>query len=148
MGADLTILSVAGSSEAAAVAECHQVHLELQEALRKVEITNRLELGFLSAAEPRLKDLIPKLKFQNPRAKITVANYLLAAGFFNDQANKSGAHMVARPLLDPELKVPQQLIDVILRRVSEAESGRALGCLKPNDSPWSCAAGCAAPCRS
>jgi sirohydrochlorin ferrochelatase len=147
-GADRTGLAVAGSSDSAAVEECKLVHLELQEELRKVNVTNRLELAFLSAAEPRLKDLIPKLKFQNPRARLSIANYLLAPGYFNDQANKAGAHMVARPLLDPELQVPQQLIDVILRRVSEAELGTALGCLTPNDSLWSCAAGCATPCRS
>lgn len=152
-GTDLTILSVAGSSDAAAVAECRQVHLDLQNSLQQVEITNRLELGFLSAAQPRLKDLIPKLKFQNPRARFTVANYLLAPGFFNDLTSKAGAHIVAKPLLDPQLPVPQQLIDVILRRVREAEEGLSLGCLKPNETAtgegenWTCAAGCAVRCR-
>jgi sirohydrochlorin ferrochelatase len=155
-GTDLTVLAVAGSSDAAAVEECKLVHLELQEALREIEVTNRLELGFLSAADPRLKDLIPKLKFQNPRARFTVANYLLADGFFNGLANKAGAHLVAQPLLAADQPVPQQLIDVILRRVREAEAGQTVGCLKPNetdsaDGPkrpaWSCAAGCATRCR-
>ena len=152
-GTDLTVLAVAGSSDAAAVEECKLVHLELQEALREIEITNRLELGFLSAVDPRLKDLIPKLKFQNPRARFTVANYLLADGFFNGLANKAGAHLVAQPLLAADQPVPQQLIDVILRRVREAEAGKTVGCLKPNDATtsegaaWSCAAGCAVRCR-
>ena len=152
-GTDLTVLAVAGSSDAAAVEECKLVHLELQEALREIEVTNRLELGFLSAVEPRLKDLIPKLKFQNPRARFSVANYLLADGFFNGLANKAGAHLVAQPLLAADQPVPQQLIDVIVRRVLEAEAGQTVGCLKPNDTntsdgaAWSCAAGCAVRCR-
>jgi sirohydrochlorin ferrochelatase len=152
-GTDLTVLAVAGSSDAAAVEECKLVQLELQEALREIEVTNRLELGFLSAVDPRLKDLIPKLKFQNPRARFTVANYLLADGFFNGLANKAGAHLVAQPLLAADQPVPQQLIDVIVRRVLEAEAGQTVGCLKPNDphtpegEAWSCAAGCAVRCR-
>ena len=152
-GTDLTVLAVAGSSDVAAVEECKIVHLELQELLREIEVTNRLELGFLSAVDPRLKDLIPKLKFQNPRARFTVANYLLADGFFNGLANKAGAHLVAQPLLATDQPVPQQLIDVILRRVREAEAGQTVGCLKPNHpnnpeaADWSCAAGCLIRCR-
>lgn len=152
-GTDLTVLSVAGSSDVAAVDECRNVHTQLEAALKEIEVTNRLELAFLSAVEPKLKDLIPRLKFQNPRARFTVANYLLAAGFFNDLANRAGAHLVAEPLLSPEEPVPQQLIDVVIRRVAEAQAGATLGCLKPaglksaQPHTWSCAAGCAKPCR-
>jgi len=146
-GTDLTILSVAGSSDQSAVEECRQVHAELQSALRRIEVTNKLELAFLSAAEPKLKDLIPRLKFQNPRARFTVANYLLASGFFNDLTNRAGANLVAEPLLSAEGSVPQQLIDVVIRRVREADAGGVVGCLKAKNPNWSCAAGCSTPCR-
>jgi len=145
---DVAVLVVAGSSDAAAVEECRLVHAILQDAIQSTYPQAQVELAFLSAVEPKLKDLVPKLKFQNPRKRVVVANYLLAPGFFNDLANRAGAHLVAEPLLKLGEPPAQQLIDVILRRISEATAPEGtLGCLKTGGD-WSCAAGCGVPCRS
>ena len=145
---DVVVLVVAGSSDAAAVEECRLVHAILQDAIQSTYPQAQVELAFLSAVEPKLKDLVPKLKFQNPRKRVVVANYLLAPGFFNDLANRAGAHLVAEPLLKLGEPPAQQLIDVILRRISEATAPEGtLGCLKTGGD-WSCAAGCGVPCRS
>jgi sirohydrochlorin ferrochelatase len=150
---DIVVLAVAGSSDAAAVEECRLVHAVLRDALTAGNPQAQVELAFLSAVEPKLKDLVPKLKFQNPRKRVVVANYLLAPGFFNDLANRAGAHAVAEPLLSPSKPIPEQLVEIIRRRISEAATPEGqLGCTKPTpaegvDSSWSCAAGCKVRCR-
>lgn len=145
---DIAVLAVAGSSDAAAVEECRLVHAILRDAIQMQHPEAIVELAFLSAVEPKLKDLVPKLKFQNPRKRVVVANYLLAPGFFDSLARKSGAHLVAQPLLAPAEAPPKQLVNVILRRINEALNAEGqLGCSKIQDPEWSCAAGCASRCR-
>jgi sirohydrochlorin ferrochelatase len=150
---DIAVVAVAGSSDAAAVDECRLVHAILQDAIQTQYPNAVVELAFLSAVEPKLKDLVPKLKFQNPRKRVVVANYLLAPGFFDGLARRSGAHLVAQPLLAPDQPPARQLVNVIVRRIGEAlptaenpAEGR-LGCSKAQDPEWSCALGCAVPCR-
>jgi sirohydrochlorin ferrochelatase len=152
---DIAVLAVAGSSDEAAVDECRLVHAILRDAIQSQYPNAVVELAFLSAVEPKLKDLVPKIKFQNPRKRVVVANYLLAPGFFDGLARRSGAHLVAQPLLAPDQPPAQQLIDLIVRRIGEATDanpGKAaegqLGCSKPASADWSCALGCGAPCRS
>ena len=148
------MLAVAGSSDEAAVEECRLVHAILRDAIQSQHPNAVIELAFLSAAEPKLKDLVPKLKFQNPRKRVVVANYLLAPGFFDGLARKSGAHLVAQPLLAPDQPPAPQLVNVISRRITEASPEAArpsegqLGCSKPATADWSCAVGCSAPCRA
>ena len=145
---DIAVLAVAGSSDSAAVDECRLVHLILTEAIQSQHPTAQVELAFLSAVEPKLNDLVPKLKFQNPRKRVVVANYLLAPGFFNDLANRAGAHLVAQPLLAPDQPPAEQLVQIVIRRITEAlDADGQLGCTKPADSSFSCAVGCASPCR-
>lgn len=145
---DTAILAVAGSSDAAAVEECRLVHLQLAESLQEADSKATLEIAFLSAAEPKLKDLVPRLKFAHPRKRVVVANYLLAPGYFDTQANKAGAHVVAQPLLSPNAPIPEQLVSVVLQRIADALAGAGtLGCLAPPSASWSCAAGCSLPCR-
>ena len=151
---DIAVLAVAGSSDEAAVEECRLVHAILRDAIQSQHPNAVIELAFLSAAEPKLKDLVPKLKFQNPRKRVVVANYLLAPGFFDGLARKSGAHLVAQPLLAPDQPPALQLVNVISRRITEASADAAqpsegqLGCSKPATADWSCAVGCSAPCRA
>lgn len=145
---DILVLAVAGSSDEAAVEQCRLVHLILQESIHETHPSARIELAFLSAVEPKLKDLIPKLKFQNPRRKVLVANYLLAPGFFNNLANKAGAHSVAQPLLAEGQPIASQMVQIVLQRLVEAnQPDGTLGCTKPADTDWICAAGCAVRCR-
>ena len=139
---DLVVLAVAGSSDARAQDESRVVQLMLEE-----QLGHSVELAFLSAAEPKLKDLVPKLKFQQPRKRVVVATYLLADGYFAGVTKKAGAHLVSEPLLATEKPVPAQLIEVVRDRVA----GPTTGCLTAANfaagKPWSCAAGCASPCR-
>jgi sirohydrochlorin ferrochelatase len=144
---DLVILTVAGSSDSRAQAESQLVQLMLEAALGK-----KVELAFLSAAEPKLKDLVPKLKFQNPRKRVVVATYLLAEGYFAGVAKKVGAHLVSEPLLVNGAPVPQQLVEIIVDRfmaATDATNPRTTGCLSGlRGEPWvGCAAGCASACR-
>ena len=144
---DLVILTVAGSSDPRAQAESALVKSMFEAALGK-----KVELAFLSAAEPKLKDLVPKLKFQNPRKRVVVATYLLAEGYFAGVAKKVGAHLVSEPLLVNGWPTPSQLVDIIVDRfaaATDAENPKTTGCLSGlRGQPWSgCAAGCASACR-
>ena len=157
---DLIILVVAGSSDARAQAESELVQLMFDEALttRNGKATKSI-LTFLSAAEPKLKDVIPKLKFQNPRKRVVVATYLLADGFFAGLTKKVGAHLVTEPLLLSPAAVeagagsaepPQQLVEIIVERFRAAiDEGKTTGCLSGlRGEPFTgCAAGCLAACR-
>ena len=109
---DLVVLAVAGSSDPSA-----QQQSELMQAMLELRLQRPVQLAYLSASEPRINDLIPKLKFQNPRQRIAVASYLLADGYFQGKLVKSGAQVVTRPLLAPELPVPAELIDVVISRL-------------------------------
>ena len=142
---DIVVLTVAGSSDLRAQAETNKVKIMLEQSLSK-----NIELAFLSAAEPKLKDLVPKLKFQNPRKRIVVSTYLLAPGYFSDLLQKVGAHLVANPLLSPELATPQQLIDIVVERFTKGQEREGqTGCLDGlRGKPFAgCAAGCASACR-
>jgi sirohydrochlorin ferrochelatase len=148
---DLIVLTVAGSSDPRAQAESELVKLMFEEALTKRNgSVTTVELAFLSAAEPKLKDLIPKLKFQHPRKRVVIATYLLADGYFAGLTKKVGAHLAAEPLLVEGTEPPQQLVDIILDRFKAAtDEGQTTGCLSGlRGEPFSgCAAGCKTACR-
>ena len=144
---DIVVFATAGSSDTEAVARVTDLYLDFAQAVEQASPGTRTELAFLSAAEPRLKDLVPKLKFQNPKARVLVATHLLAPGFFNDLANKAGAHKVAEPLLAPNQPAPRELVQLVAKRVREAaEPATSLGCVKPFGPAWSCVSGCSKPC--
>jgi len=87
---DLIVLTIAGSSDPRAQAESELVKLMLEDALSERNgFATTVELAFLSAAEPKLKELIPKLKFQQPRKRVVIATYLLADGYFAGLTKKS-----------------------------------------------------------
>ena len=148
---DLIVLTVAGSSDSRAQAESELVKQMLEEALSSRNGSpTKVELAFLSAAEPKLKDLIPKLKFQNARKRIVISTYLLADGFFAGLTKKVGAHLASEPLLVEGTEPPQQLVDIIVDRYqAAAEDGKTTGCLSGlrGELFVGCAAGCAVSCR-
>jgi sirohydrochlorin ferrochelatase len=148
---DLIILTVAGSSDPRAQAESELVKLMLEEALNtRNGFATKVELAFLSAAEPKLKDLVPKLKFQHPRKRVVISTYLLAEGFFAGLTKKVGAHLATEPLLVEGTEPPQQLIDIIVDRYKAAtDEGKTTGCLSGlrGELFVGCAAGCAVSCR-
>lgn len=148
---DLIVFTVAGSSDQRAQAESELVKLMLEEALTERNgFATKVEIAFLSAAEPKLKDLIPKLKFQHPRKRVVVSTYLLADGFFAGLTRKVGAHLATEPLLVEGAEPPQQLVDIILDRFKSAsELGQTTGCLNGlrGELFVGCAAGCKVSCR-
>ena len=109
---DRVVLAAAGSSEAAAVADCASVAATLGRLIdRPVTPT------YLSAARPNLSDAVAQLRAAPGR--VVVATYLLAPGFFTTLAARAGADLVAPPLLVPEEPPPAQLVDLVLDRYEE-----------------------------
>lgn len=148
---DLIVLAVAGSSDPRAQAESELVKLMFEEALTaRNGSPAAVELAFLSAAEPKLKDLIPKLKFQHARKRVVIATYLLADGYFAGLTKKVGAHLASEPLLVEGTEPPQQLVDIIVDRFNAAtDGGQTTGCLSGlrGGTFSGCAAGCLTACR-
>jgi sirohydrochlorin ferrochelatase len=148
---DIIILTVAGSSDPRAQAESELVKLLFEDALStRNGLATNVELAFLSAAEPKLQDLVPKLKFQHPRKRVVIATYLLADGFFAGLTKKVGAHLVTEPLLVEGTQPPQQLVDIIVERYRAAtDEAKTTGCLSGlrGELFVGCAAGCLTACR-
>jgi sirohydrochlorin ferrochelatase len=143
---DLTVLVAAGSSDPRAVAECERVRSMLALALGVP-----VELGFLSAAAPAWRELVPALRAEHAGRRIIAATYLLAEGYFAGVARAAGADVVSAPLLVADAPVPPELVQLVSRRFAEAAAPEGqTGCLRgARGEPWlGCAAGCAEPCRA
>jgi len=106
---DDVVLGAAGSSQPSAVADCEQVAAALGRILGRP-----VAAGYLSAAEPRLTDVVATLRSRDRR--VVVATYLLAPGFFADLAGRCGADVVTPPLLVPGEPAPAELVDVVVER--------------------------------
>jgi sirohydrochlorin ferrochelatase len=112
---DLIVLSVAGSSDARAVRDCHDMRERLAAA------TGRdIRIGFLSAAEPLLPEAVAQARADAPGARVVVASYLLAPGYFQDLAEAAGADLVTEPLLVPDAAPPPELVEIVLDRYAAA----------------------------
>lgn len=113
---DAVVLAAAGSSDARAVADCRRVAEGLAQALERP-----VNIGFLSAAEPRLAAAITNLRATQPERRIMLSSYLLAPGYFHGLAEAAGADVVTAPLLRADAPAPQELVDVVIDRYREAE---------------------------
>ncbi|UFU04603.1 cobalamin biosynthesis protein CbiX [Ruania suaedae] len=113
---DAVVLAAAGSSNAGAVADCRQVGEELAAALGRPVTT-----AFLSAAQPRLPDAVAEARgrLTAPGARVAVATYLLAPGYFADLAARSGAELVTPPLLTDDEPPATELVEIVLDRYQE-----------------------------
>lgn len=111
--ADGVVLAVAGSSDDRANEDCRAMGRMLAQRLSR-----NVAVGFLAAAEPRLGDAVAQARESGRR--VTVANYLLAPGYFHDLAVRvaQGAR-VARPLLDDDAPAAS-LVDVVVDRYRSA----------------------------
>lgn len=110
--ADALVLSVAGSSDHRAIADCEVVAAQLAAATGH-EVT----LGYLSAAEPRLVDAVADARSTGRR--VVVSSYLLAPGYFHDLAIAGGGDVTTAPLLAEYDETPRELVDVVLDRYAE-----------------------------
>ncbi|TAL41576.1 MAG: cobalamin biosynthesis protein CbiX [Salinibacterium sp.] len=112
---DELVLAVAGSSDVRAIADCQVVAERLAVALGR-----NVELGFLSAAEPRLGAAILQTRARHPRARIVVSSYLLAPGYFQDLAASAGGDVITDPLLRPDAPPPAQIVELVIDRYRDA----------------------------
>ncbi|MFF2272740.1 sirohydrochlorin chelatase [Agromyces sp. NPDC058136] len=111
---DTVVLSVAGSSDARAVADCRDMAERLAAASGR-----DIRLGFLSAAAPLLADAVIEAR-ADATGRVVVASYLLAPGYFQDLAEAAGADLVTPPLLVPGAETPPELVELVLDRYAAA----------------------------
>jgi len=115
---DRVVLAVAGSSDDRAVADCRDMAERLAAASDR-----EVGLGFLSAAQPALPDAVEAARSgASGDARVVLANYLLAPGYFDDLARRAGADIVAQPLLVPDESAPGELVDIVLDRYAAASA--------------------------
>lgn len=113
---DQVVLAAAGSTDAGAVADCHTTGAMLAERLGTPVTTS-----FISAALPRVPDAVADVRARVPGARVVVATYLLAPGYFADLAVAAGGDVTSRPLLvDGPEAPPAELVDVVLDRFAAA----------------------------
>ena len=112
---DRIVLACAGSSDARAVADCHEMGERLALALGRP-----VRVGFISAAFPRLEDAVREERQAARRSRVVVSTYLLAPGYFNDLAHLAAADVVTEPLLRADHPVPGELVELVLDRYDEA----------------------------
>ena len=110
---DAVVLAAAGSSDPRAVADCHRVGQSLTNALGRPVTT-----AFLSAATPHLPDAVAQVRrrLTSGRGRVVVSTYLLAPGYFADQAGHCGAEVVTAPLLTDAEPPAKELIEIVLDR--------------------------------
>jgi len=106
---DRIVLACAGSSDARAVDDCHEMGARLSHRLGRA-----VRVGFISAATPRLDDAVDMERTRGSR--VIVATYLLAPGYFNDLAHATTADAATAPLLRADEAPPAELVDLVLDR--------------------------------
>ncbi|MGO4535985.1 sirohydrochlorin chelatase [Leifsonia sp. 2MCAF36] len=108
---DEVVLAAAGSTDRRAVADCHRTA-----SLLAGRLAAPVTVGFISAATPSLPEAVSIARRRTPDARVLIATYLLAPGYFATLTKGAGADLVSSPLLTPE-STPQELIDVVVDRV-------------------------------
>lgn len=111
---DEVVLAAAGSSDARAVADCHRTA-----DLLAGRIGTTVSAGFISAAAPTLREAVAAARSRSDGARVLIATYLLAPGYFAQLASAAGADVTTEPLLTPT-STPHQLVDIVVDRVASA----------------------------
>ncbi|MDR6972064.1 CbiX/SirB N-terminal domain-containing protein [Leifsonia shinshuensis] len=118
---DAVVLAAAGSSDARAVTDCRTMA-----RLLASRIGRPVTAGFISAAAPDLSTAVSMARAGNPGARVVVATYLLAPGYFASLARTAGADMVTEPLVTAE-STPAELVEVVVDRLLTGLSGAVTG---------------------
>jgi sirohydrochlorin ferrochelatase len=108
---DRVVLACAGSSDARALDDCHEMGERLARRLGRP-----VRVGFISAAFPRLEDAVGLERAAARGARVVVSTYLLAPGYFSDLARATRADVVSEPLLSADGEVPHGLVELVLDR--------------------------------
>ena len=112
---DEIVLAAAGSSDARAVQDCHEMGRMLA-----ARLGTRVSVGFLSAASPRLACAVTTARIRRPQARVLISTYLLAPGYFLDLTERAGADRVSAPLLVAHEDPPAALVELVVDRYSAA----------------------------
>lgn len=132
---DLVVLAAAGSSDRRALVDCEATAAGLAERLGRPR--EGVVLAYLSAAEPRLPDAVTQARAVVAQdaaraagvgaagvgaagARVVVASYLLAPGYFADLAAAAGGDVTTSPLLVAGEPAPAELVDVVVERYAVA----------------------------
>jgi sirohydrochlorin ferrochelatase len=111
---DAVILAAAGSTDERAVTDCRTMGELLAQ-----RIGRPVTVGFISAASPPLPEAVAAVRAAQPGARVLIATYLLAPGYFATLAARAGADAVSAPLLTAT-STPPELVEVVLSRIADA----------------------------
>lgn len=117
---DEVVLAAAGSSDARAVDDCRAMADALGERLGRA-----VTAAFISAAQPELRGAVEQAR-ETGAARVVVATYLLAPGYFAGLAAAAGGDVTTTPLLVDGEIVPDELVDIVLERYREAHVSSVL----------------------
>jgi sirohydrochlorin ferrochelatase len=117
---DEVVLAAAGSSDARAVDDCRATAAALGERLGRP-----VTAAFISAAQPELRGAVEQAR-ETGAARVVVATYLLAPGYFADLARAAGGDVTTAPLLVDGETVAPELVDVVLERYRDAHVSSVL----------------------
>ncbi|MFC5828550.1 sirohydrochlorin chelatase [Nonomuraea insulae] len=97
-GTDAVLLGAAGSSDPAALADVRAAAHQLA-----VRLSRPVTAAFASAGTPSLEEAMERLG-STPAARVAIASYVLAPGFFHERLASAGAGLVSDPLgADPDV---------------------------------------------
>ncbi|WP_411730859.1 sirohydrochlorin chelatase [Paeniglutamicibacter sp.] len=108
---EAVVLACAGSTDPRGLADCRTM-AQLLAGRLQVPVTP----AFISAAEPRLPDVLAAAGVLNPGRRSVVASYLLAPGYFANLAASCSPDVLSAPLLDPNQAPPRELVDIVIER--------------------------------
>lgn len=111
---DEIVMAAAGSSDGGAVADCLATGRMLAKRLGRP-----VTVGFISTARPSLQSAVRTARDRRPGARVMVATYLLAPGYFADLTALAGADVVTAALLREGGAPPAELVDLVLERYRE-----------------------------
>jgi sirohydrochlorin ferrochelatase len=89
---DSVVMASAGTSDPGALRD-----LRMTAALLSAAIGRRVEMAYAATGEPRVADVVDRLRSRGAR-RVVVASHLLADGLFQDRLRASGADVVTDPL--------------------------------------------------
>lgn len=108
---DAVVLAAAGSSDAAAIEDCHRIG-----GMLAAELARPVTVSFISAAAPRVAAAVAATRAAAPGTRVAVASYLLAPGYFASLAAAAGGDVTSEPLLIDGAEVPAELVDIVVDR--------------------------------
>jgi sirohydrochlorin ferrochelatase len=112
---DAVVLAAAGSSDAAAALAVEQIAAGLADRL-----PNLVTIGYGAGAKPRVRAAVATAREGlAPGARVVIASYLLAPGYFLDRVHEAGADVVTAPLAAPDGTDPR-LVAIVLDRYEDA----------------------------